>query len=152
MGSPCSRPCGAAWRRATAARSGGSSGASTPFFPRRRPGRTARRRVVGRSATPRRKARAAPALIRFPVSVSNFSLDGAPPDRMVELNTYSQPQRCIAMHDEAHDLAMALRGAYLTMHRKADSFFIKYGVTADQYVLLHLLARESGVTQQTLVV
>src|SRR5262245_3443338 len=56
------------------------------------------------------------------------------------------------MHDEAHDLAMALRGAYLTMHRKADSFFIKYGVTADQYVLLHLLARESGVTQQTLVV
>jgi DNA-binding MarR family transcriptional regulator len=55
------------------------------------------------------------------------------------------------MHDEAHDLAMALRGAYLTMHRRADSFFVKYGVTADQYVLLHLLARESGVTQQTLV-
>ena len=55
------------------------------------------------------------------------------------------------MHDEAHDLAMALRGAYLTMHRKADSFFVKYGVTADQYVLLHLLGRESGVTQQTLV-
>jgi DNA-binding MarR family transcriptional regulator len=56
------------------------------------------------------------------------------------------------MHDEAHDLAMALRGAYLTMHRKADSFFVKYGVTADQYVQLHLLARASGVTQQTLVV
>jgi DNA-binding MarR family transcriptional regulator len=56
------------------------------------------------------------------------------------------------MNDQAHDLAMALRGAYLTMHRKADSFFIKYGVTADQYVLLHLLAQESGVTQQTLVV
>ena len=45
------------------------------------------------------------------------------------------------MHDEAEDLAMALRGAYLTMHRKADSFFVKHGVTADQYVLLHLLAR-----------
>ncbi len=55
------------------------------------------------------------------------------------------------MHDEAEDLAMALRGAYLTMHRRADSFFAKYSVTADQYVLLHLLARESGVTQQTLV-
>ena len=46
---------------------------------------------------------------------------------------------------------MALRGAYLTMHRKADTFFVKYGVTADQYVLLYLLALESGVTQQTLV-
>jgi DNA-binding MarR family transcriptional regulator len=56
------------------------------------------------------------------------------------------------MHDEADDLAMALRGAYLTMHRKADSFFMKYGVTADQYVLLNLLARESGITQQALVV
>jgi DNA-binding MarR family transcriptional regulator len=55
------------------------------------------------------------------------------------------------MNDEAHDLAMALRGAYLTMHRKADSFLLEYGVTADQFVLLSLLARESGVTQQTLV-
>jgi DNA-binding MarR family transcriptional regulator len=56
------------------------------------------------------------------------------------------------MLDEAHDLAMALRGAYKTMHRKADSFFIKFGVTADQYVLLHILAQESAVTQETLVV
>jgi len=56
------------------------------------------------------------------------------------------------MLDEAHDLAMALRGAYKTMHRKADSFFIKYGVTADQYVLLHILAHESAITQETLVV
>ncbi len=55
------------------------------------------------------------------------------------------------MNDEAHELAMALRGAYLTMHRKADSILLEHGVTADQYVLLSLLARESGVTQQTLV-
>jgi DNA-binding MarR family transcriptional regulator len=55
------------------------------------------------------------------------------------------------MHEEAQNLAMALRGAYLTMHRKADTFFVKHGVTADQYVLLHLLVQESGVTQQTLV-
>ena len=46
---------------------------------------------------------------------------------------------------------MALRGAYKTMHRKADSFFVKYGVTADQYVLLHILAHESAITQETLV-
>jgi DNA-binding MarR family transcriptional regulator len=55
------------------------------------------------------------------------------------------------MLDEAHDLAMALRGAYKTMHRKADSFFIKYGVTADQYVLLHILDKESAITQEALV-
>jgi DNA-binding MarR family transcriptional regulator len=55
-------------------------------------------------------------------------------------------------HEEGHDLAMALRGAYLTMHRRCDAFFVRYGVTADQYVLLNLLAHESGVTQQTLVV
>jgi DNA-binding MarR family transcriptional regulator len=53
--------------------------------------------------------------------------------------------------NDAHELAMALRGAYLTMHRRADAHLAKYGVTADQYVLLSLLARESGVTQQTLV-
>jgi len=56
------------------------------------------------------------------------------------------------MNDQAHDLAMALRGAYLTMHRRADAYFARYGVTADQFVLLDLLARESEVTQQTLVV
>jgi DNA-binding MarR family transcriptional regulator len=56
------------------------------------------------------------------------------------------------MRDQAHALAMALRGAYLTMHRRADASFAGYGVTADQFVLLDLLARESEVTQQTLVV
>jgi DNA-binding MarR family transcriptional regulator len=55
------------------------------------------------------------------------------------------------MLDEAHDLAMALRRAYKTMHRKADSFCIRYGVTADQYVLLHILAQQGGITQKELV-
>jgi hypothetical protein len=50
------------------------------------------------------------------------------------------------MNDQAHDLARALRGAYLTMHRRADAYFARYGVTADQFVLLNLLARESAVT------
>jgi DNA-binding MarR family transcriptional regulator len=57
----------------------------------------------------------------------------------------------VPMLDEAHDLAMALRGAYKIMHRKADSFFVRYGVTADQYVLLHILDKESAITQETLV-
>jgi len=52
---------------------------------------------------------------------------------------------------QAHSLAMALRNAYLTMHRKADTYFARYGVTADQFVLLQLLADEGAVTQQQLV-
>jgi DNA-binding MarR family transcriptional regulator len=47
---------------------------------------------------------------------------------------------------------MALRGAYLTMHRRADAYLARHGVTADQYVLLRLLDQESEVTPQTLVV
>ena len=55
------------------------------------------------------------------------------------------------MLDDRHSLAMAVRRAYKTMHRRADSFFAKHGVTADQYVLLLLLAQESEVTQENLV-
>lgn len=55
------------------------------------------------------------------------------------------------MSVDGQNLAMALRRAYKTMHRKADSFFAKHGVTADQYVLLYLLAQESEVTQENLV-
>jgi DNA-binding MarR family transcriptional regulator len=58
----------------------------------------------------------------------------------------------LTMRDQAHELAMALRGAYLTMHRRADAYLARHGVTADQFVLLNLLAQESEVTQQTLVV
>jgi DNA-binding MarR family transcriptional regulator len=52
---------------------------------------------------------------------------------------------------EAHSLAMALRNAYLTMHRKADTYFARFGVTADQLVLLQILADEGAATQQQLV-
>src|SRR6516165_952041 len=55
------------------------------------------------------------------------------------------------MNDASHAVAMALRAAYLTMHRRADAYFARHGVTADQFVLLNILARESEVTQQTLV-
>src|SRR6185369_2330874 len=48
-------------------------------------------------------------------------------------------------------LAMALRNAYLTMHRKADTYFARFGVTADQLVLLQILADEGAATQQQLV-
>jgi DNA-binding MarR family transcriptional regulator len=54
--------------------------------------------------------------------------------------------------NEAHALAMALRRAYLTMHRRADAYFARHGVTTDQFVLLQILAEEGVVTQQRLVI
>src|SRR5262249_40296360 len=46
---------------------------------------------------------------------------------------------------------MRLRGAYLTFHRMANAHFEQLGVTADQFVVLTLLAEEDGVTQRDLV-
>jgi DNA-binding MarR family transcriptional regulator len=47
-------------------------------------------------------------------------------------------------------LGMLLRGAYLTFHRRMQSHFSRYGVTADQFVLLALLAQEHDITQRRL--
>jgi DNA-binding MarR family transcriptional regulator len=49
-----------------------------------------------------------------------------------------------------HDLAMGLRAAYLLMHRQTNSFLAPFGMTADQFVLLSLLAERDGITQQEL--
>lgn len=46
--------------------------------------------------------------------------------------------------------AMQLRRAYMTIHRYAQAHFAQFGVTADQYVLLSVLAEEDGVTQREL--
>jgi len=45
---------------------------------------------------------------------------------------------------------MRLRRAYLTVHRAAQAHFAQFGVTADQYVLLSLLADQDGITQKEL--
>ncbi len=50
-----------------------------------------------------------------------------------------------------HEIAMALRSAYLAMHRAADARFAKYAVTADQFVVLATLAQGDAGTQQDLV-
>jgi DNA-binding MarR family transcriptional regulator len=50
-----------------------------------------------------------------------------------------------------HEVAMALRAAYWAMHRQADSCLQPLGVTANQFVLLALLAEQDGVTQRELV-
>jgi DNA-binding MarR family transcriptional regulator len=46
---------------------------------------------------------------------------------------------------------MRLRGAYLTMHRHFQRLFRVHGATADQFVLLTLLAEEDAITQKELV-
>jgi DNA-binding MarR family transcriptional regulator len=50
-----------------------------------------------------------------------------------------------------HDLAIALRAAYLALHRQSDAAFAPHGVTADQFVLLATLARGGhALTQREL--
>ena len=50
-----------------------------------------------------------------------------------------------------HDIAMALRAAYLALHRRSDAAFAPHGVTADQFVLLATLARGGhALTQREL--
>jgi DNA-binding MarR family transcriptional regulator len=46
---------------------------------------------------------------------------------------------------------MLLRKAYLSFHRRANAWMLDHGVTADQYVLLTVVAREPGITQITIV-
>lgn len=48
-------------------------------------------------------------------------------------------------------LGMRLRGAYLSFHRMANAHFEQFGVTADQFVVLALLAEEEGITQREVV-
>lgn len=50
------------------------------------------------------------------------------------------------------ELPLALRTAYLTLHRRSDAVFSAYGITADQFVLLATLARGQAMTQRELAV
>jgi len=54
------------------------------------------------------------------------------------------------MH-QGHELAMLLRKAYLSFHRRANARAIKLGVTADQFVVLTMLIEKEGITQITIV-
>ncbi|QJW99256.1 MarR family winged helix-turn-helix transcriptional regulator [Frigoriglobus tundricola] len=52
---------------------------------------------------------------------------------------------------QGHDIAIALRGAYLALHRRSESAFAAHGVTADQFVLLATLSRGGhALTQREL--
>ena len=50
----------------------------------------------------------------------------------------------------SHELPIALRAAYLALHRRTEARFAKHGVTADQFVLLATLARGEALTQREL--
>ena len=52
--------------------------------------------------------------------------------------------------DGKSELPMALRAAYLALHRRSEAQFAKYGITADQFVLLATLARGDSLTQREL--
>jgi DNA-binding MarR family transcriptional regulator len=52
--------------------------------------------------------------------------------------------------DDKSKLPMALRPAYQALHRRSEVRFAKYGVTADQFVLLATLARGDSMTQREL--
>jgi DNA-binding MarR family transcriptional regulator len=49
-----------------------------------------------------------------------------------------------------HNLAIALRSAYLALHRRTEARFAAHGVTADQFVLLATLDRGHALTQREL--
>ena len=50
-----------------------------------------------------------------------------------------------------HHIAIALRAAYLALHRRSEARFARHGVTADQFVLLATLARGGeALTQREL--
>lgn len=48
------------------------------------------------------------------------------------------------------NIAMALRAAYLSLHRQTNLYLIKHNVTADQFVCLAILNEEDGITQREL--
>jgi DNA-binding MarR family transcriptional regulator len=50
-----------------------------------------------------------------------------------------------------HEVAMALRRAYLAMHRQTDAALRSSRVTADQFVVLCALAERDALTQRNLV-
>ncbi|MCA9065039.1 MAG: MarR family transcriptional regulator [Planctomycetaceae bacterium] len=47
-------------------------------------------------------------------------------------------------------IPLALRAAYLVLHRQSDAAFSEHGVTADQFVLLATLAKGEALTQREL--
>ena len=52
---------------------------------------------------------------------------------------------------DGHKIALALRAAYLSTHRKADAALMASGITCNQFVVLSALDQEDGISQRLLV-
>jgi DNA-binding MarR family transcriptional regulator len=78
-----------------------------------------------------------------------------PPGEPLDYNNASTAYQQVAREESAvhkgHELGMWLRKAYLSFHRRANAWMSGHGVTADQFVLLSVVAREPGITQITIV-
>ena len=71
-------------------------------------------------------------------------MSSSKPRRATRLDS-SSPQSQVGRR-----LALGLRAAYLTMHRRSNAAFAEFGLTADQFVLLGVLAGGDGITQKEL--
>jgi DNA-binding MarR family transcriptional regulator len=69
---------------------------------------------------------------------------------LVRIRIISTRQIIQSEMDGSRELPRVLRAAYFAMHRISDAHFSRYGVTADQFVLLACLAENNGITQQVL--
>jgi DNA-binding MarR family transcriptional regulator len=52
--------------------------------------------------------------------------------------------------EEGHQLGLALRGAYLAVHRRVNALLRSHGVTGEQFVLLSYLHEGDSITQSDL--
>src|SRR6516165_5188534 len=72
-----------------------------------------------------------------------------PPDASTEVSGYVTRVSALAgsTGNPGHEIAMSLRGAYLALHRRSDTNFAAFGITADQFVVLAALSDGSVRTQ-----
>jgi DNA-binding MarR family transcriptional regulator len=66
------------------------------------------------------------------------------------MSTTRKPVTATAEATTGRGLAMALRAAYLAMHRLTDRALARHGVTADQFVVLSALAQGDARSQHEL--
>lgn len=52
---------------------------------------------------------------------------------------------------ESHEPVVWLRKAYFAFHRRVNAWMLSHGITADQFVMLRIIAREPGITQTRIV-
>lgn len=86
----------------------------------------------------------------FSSTIPTVALNCSQPQSCVNARIAPTAANCLHM-TTGRDIAIALRAAYLALHRRSDEAFAPQGVTADQFVLLATLARGGqALTQREL--